>query len=375
MPDDYVRISTEGMTVLPGLWDMHVHLLYAGHTNIQYWHRTYTDRFERETMPATALQLLRAGVTSARDLGAPPAAVFATKRRTAAGEILGPTIYAAGPQLTHEPPDWARFYRRGVSGAAEARAAARALLDAGADVLKITDAESMTVEEVRAITAEAHARGRRVAAHGRTNAEIMIGLEGDVDEFQHIGAAADDGGYPPALLAAIRARIDSGRPLYWTPTVGLPLRGEYLQGNRESLDDPENYAGLPALIADDVKTSLAAFSPRPAPVDTIRRKVSQLRDAGVRLLVGTDAGLAGNFHRHAMWQEMDAWVNVLGIDPLATIHAATGLPASALGVERDAGTLAEGKSADIVVVPGDPLRHISVLRDPAMVFTRGMQVK
>jgi imidazolonepropionase-like amidohydrolase len=103
--------------------------------------------------------------------------------------------------------------------------------------------------------------------------------------------------------------------------------------------------------------------------------VEQLREAGVQMLVGTDAGLAGNFHRYAMSQELDAWVNVLGIDPLATIHAATGLAASVLGVERDSGTLTTGKFADIIVVAGDPLRHVNLLRAPAKVFKRGVQVK
>ena len=126
VPAGYQTVSTEGMTVIPGLWDMHVHLLYAGHTNLQYWHNTYTSRFEREIMPANTGQLVRAGVTSVRDLGAPPDSVFAVKQRTASREVLGPTIYAAGPQITHEPPEWARFYRWGVAGPADATASRRA---------------------------------------------------------------------------------------------------------------------------------------------------------------------------------------------------------------------------------------------------------
>src|SRR5688500_9899691 len=113
------------MTVLPGLWDMHVHLLYAGHTNFQYWHTTYTSRFERDIMPAMAEQTLRAGVTTVRDMGAPPESIFAVKRRLVSGEIPGPTLHAAGPQLTHQPPEWGRFYRWSVSGAGDARAKAR----------------------------------------------------------------------------------------------------------------------------------------------------------------------------------------------------------------------------------------------------------
>ena len=374
IPDDYTSISTEGMTVLPGLWDMHVHLLYAGHTDLQYWHRTYTDRFASDIMPATTWQLLQAGVTSARDLGAPPESVFLTKQRIADGEIPGPTLYVAGPQLTPQPPDWARFYRRGVVGPAGGGALAREMLALGADVLKISGAEQLSVDEVRAITSEAHARGRRVTAHGRTDAEIRVGLQGGVDEFQHIGLGDDGAPFPADIIDAIRSRVTSGDPVYWTPTIGLQTRGEYLQQTVEDLDDPVNYEGLPPEIATDVRTSLASFRPRVVSVQAIRQKVNQLREAGVQLLVGTDAGLAGNFHRAAMWQEMDAWVNVLGIDPLATIYAATGLAAEALGVAERTGTVAEGKEADVIVVKGDPLRHMNVLRDPALVLKHGRQV-
>lgn len=373
IPPLYRQIDTDGRTVLPGLWDMHVHLLYAGHTNIQSWHQTYTPRFERDIMPATARQMLMAGVTSVRDLGAPPDALFAVKARIARGEIEGPTIYAAGPQLTHTPPPWAQFYRWGVSGAPDAAAKATMLLDQGADVLKVTDAESMTVAEISAITGAAHARGKLVSAHGRTDAEIRIGLDGGIDDFQHIGPMTAQ--FPPELLSLIAARARSARPLYWTPTIGLPLNAQSLADNPELLDDPRNFAGLPPLIAADVKAAIRTFQPQAAARDTILRKVGQLREAGVQLLLGTDAGLAGNPHAQATWQEMDAWVNVLGIGAMDTIQRATSGAARYLGVADRTGSIEAGKAADLIVVSGDPLLHMSVLRDPMIVLKNGRQVK
>lgn len=375
IPAGYTRVPTDGMTVLPGLWDMHVHLLYAGHTNLQYWHDTYTPRFEQEIMPATAQQLLRAGVTSVRDMGAPPDAIFGLKERIPSGALVGPTIYAAGPQMTHQPPTWARFYRWGVSGPADAAAKARQLLDRGADLLKITDAESMTVDEIRAITTEAHARGKKVAAHGRTNAEIKLGLDGAVDEFEHIGVGPNGAEYPAELIAAIKARAASAQPLYWAPTVGLPLGGDALRADAEWLDDTANVRGLPALIADDVRKAIAGFMPQPSPTPAITRKVAQLREAGVRLVTGTDGGLAGNPHSQATWRELDAWVRVLGIDPLATITAATGGAAVILGADREVGTLQAGKLADVLVVRGDVRQHIDTLRHPEVVYKRGRRVE
>ena len=100
MPNGYETVSTEGLTVLPGLWDLHVHLMYAGHPDSRYWFDTYTPQFERVIMPASAEQMLMAGVTTVRDLAAPPQPILAVKKRIASGEIPGPTLYVAGPALT-----------------------------------------------------------------------------------------------------------------------------------------------------------------------------------------------------------------------------------------------------------------------------------
>jgi imidazolonepropionase-like amidohydrolase len=291
------------------------------------------------------------------------------------GRLEAPAIYAAGPQLTHLPPDWARFYRWPIGGPADGTAKAARLLEMGADLLKVTDAESMTVEEVRAIADEAHRRGKRVAAHGRTDAEIRIGLQAGVDEFQHIGLANNGAPYPADVIDAIRTRTAAGRPVYWNPTVGLPLNGAYLRENPELLDAPAHYAGLPPLIAADVRASLGTYRPQAVDSASIARKVKQLTDAGVELQMGTDGGLAGNFHGQALWQEMEAWVTTLGLAPMEVIRRATSGAAKALGADARSGSIEAGKEADVIVVDGDPLRHMNVLRDPAVVIRRGRRVK
>src|SRR5262245_1156381 len=128
VPPEYEVVSTEGMTVLPGLWDLHVHLMYAGHPNSRYWFDTYTAQFERTIMPAAARQMLMAGVTTVRDLAAPPREILAVKKRIASGEIPGPTLYVAGPALT-KGANANAVQTWNVSGAADASAKTRQLID------------------------------------------------------------------------------------------------------------------------------------------------------------------------------------------------------------------------------------------------------
>ena len=115
-------ISTEGMSVLPGLWDMHVHLMINGHSDYAHWDKTYPPQMETVIMPASAKQLLMAGVTSARDLGAPLKASIAVRDRIKKGEIPGPTLYVSGPFIQHEPYPGTDYVRWGVKGVRMMRA-------------------------------------------------------------------------------------------------------------------------------------------------------------------------------------------------------------------------------------------------------------
>lgn len=97
VPAGYEVISTEGMSVLPGLWDMHVHLMINGHSDYPYWDKKYPPLFRNVIMPAGARQLLMAGVTSARDLGAPLEDIIAVRDSINKGRMIGPTLYVSGP--------------------------------------------------------------------------------------------------------------------------------------------------------------------------------------------------------------------------------------------------------------------------------------
>src|SRR5437764_3745423 len=213
-------ISTEGMTVLPGLWDMHVHTMIVGHADYEHWDKAYMPQFESVIMPAAAKQLLSAGVTSARDLGGPLEASLNVRDRINEGKIPGATLYVAGPFIQHEPYPNTEAYRWGVKSPDDGRAKVKKIADAGVDVVKLIDQDQMTLDEVRAVVDEAHARGKPVVAHAHRPEEIRRGLAAGVDCFEHTGLATASE-YPPDIIAAIKERTAkmSLGPMFWTPTV------------------------------------------------------------------------------------------------------------------------------------------------------------
>jgi imidazolonepropionase-like amidohydrolase len=377
VPGGYEAISTNGMTVLPGLWDMHVHLIYSGHPNPAHWFQ-YASQFETVTIPVAAEQMLMAGVTSVRDLAAPAQAILAVKKRVASGELPGPTMYVAGPALTGNrtgtlPPQFVA-----ISSAADARAKTRQLFEAGVDVIKLFNPELMSPEERRAIVSEAHAHGLKVAAHGMNDTDVRLGLECGVDDFQHLGAEAPE--FPADIVAAIRSRVQAGPPLYWTPTVGANglLNYPYLATKPAFVDDPAGYRGLPAALAADVRKGWAEFQPKPVDPNTavnVKRKIAQLQQLGVILVFGTDEGSLGELPSQATWMDADLWVHELGMDPMIVLRKMTSDAARAMGVERDVGAVAVGQFADVIAVRGDPLRHIDVLREPRIVIKHGRRYK
>ncbi len=371
-------ISTEGMSVLPGLWDMHVHLMLVGHADYAYWDKTYPPKFRSTIMPAAARQLLMAGVTSARDLGAPLEDILAVRDAIRRGEMPGPTLYVSGPFLQHEPYPGTEQFRWGIKGPDDARAKVRRLADAGVDVIKLIDQDQMTMDEVRAVVDEAHRRNLPVVAHSHRPEEIRRGIQAGVDCFEHTGLGTAPE-YPDDVFDLMKGRAN---PLFWTPTIGpLLLYQETRDAFPERIDDPRWHEGLPPEIVADIRQSLAHvdrlpyFQYVPQRRPTLARKFEQLRQSGAILLIGTDSGVPLNFHSDATWREIDAWVNTFGVPAMDALRAATYWPAVAMKVDKDVGTVSPGKYADIIAVRGDVLRHVELLQDVDLIVKRGVRYR
>jgi imidazolonepropionase-like amidohydrolase len=320
--------------------------------------------------------MLLAGVTSARDLAAPTAAVLSVREKIKAGKIPGPTMYVSGAAFLpgeNAPP---LPVAQRIVGTEEAARKTNELADAGVDIVKVFGAEGRPVEEIRAIADTAHSRGLRVTAHGRTDGEIRVGLAAGVDEFQHIGTDSPE--YPVDIIESIHARIATGKPLYWSPTIGAEANRPLLANDAEFLGSPRNFVGLPDSLAGEIHAALDAFRAPQAPrnlLDTLRRKVTQLKQAGVVFVSGSDEGTFGQPASDALWRDVDAWVRDFGMKPMAAIQWVTRDAAMYMGVLNDVGTIEAGKQADIIAVDGNPLEHMDALGHPVIVLKSGQRVR
>jgi imidazolonepropionase-like amidohydrolase len=378
VPPGTPTIDTRGMSILPGLADMHVHLMIVGHGNYEHWDATYRSRFRKEIMPAAARQLLESGVTFAGELGAPLEDILDVRDRINRGEIPGPRLFVSGPFIQHRPYfDYEKEYRWGVAGAADARAKVQKVLDAGVDLVKLIDQDQMTEEEVRTVIETAHRGGKPVVAHGHREDEIRMGLKYGVDCFEHTGLATEPG-YPEDILQGIRKR---NQTLAWCPTIEGLFLSEYTADTfPERLNDPRWQEGLAPDVVKDIRESLVNLPGLPyfqlvrRRIPTLANKFRQLRETGVTLLVGTDSGIPGNFHTDSTWRELETWVR-LGMTPMQAIAGATRWPALWLKRDKDFGTLAPGHYADIIAVHGDVLTHIALLQRVDIVIKNGKRIR
>jgi imidazolonepropionase-like amidohydrolase len=371
-------IDANGHTVMPGLIDMHVHLHLVGHGDYKRWDDLYGTRDASVVMPIAARQLLSAGVTTARDLGARLDDIITVKKRIAAGEIPGPRLFVTGPFIQHKAYErYEEAFRWGVTGADDARRRVTQLLDAGVDMVKLIDQDQMTEAEVEAVVETAHKRGKPVVAHAHRMEEIRVGLKYNVDNFEHTGLGTAPG-FADDVLQKLRER-NSG--LYWTPTIS-PLYTMYYTGSLfpERIDDPAWHEFMPDEMWKEIRASLSNipqlpyYALFPSRIPLLPAKFAQLRQTGVRLMIGTDAGIPSMFHNDATWREMVKWVE-LGVSPMETIQSATLWPARFLKGEANFGVLAAGRFADIILVRGDPLTDMTVMRDVKVVIQSGKRVK
>ena len=360
IPANAVVIDISGKTIMPGLIDAHVHVDLIGHGDYDRYYKFLRgmERLE-EVMPIAAKQMLRAGVTSAIDLGT-PFQILGLRDRIRKGEIPGPRLTVSGPWIT-------RVYIEGVpdeyqiiiDNPRQAAQRTRELIDQGSDVIKTW--VGLTEEDYKAVVDVAHKRGIKVHAHLYRPEAIRAAIAAGVDVFQHVGSARNPK-YDESLVSAIaHAKIPivqtiSHRIWVYPATVAFP----------ERLHDPVHKKDMPADIYAEFIDSFKDFHRLPyfhdIGIETRNSRIAsrQFIDAGAYMGVGTDAASPLNFHTEAMWREMSALVDS-GMTPIQVISAATKTNAEILGKFDTLGTIEPGKLADLIVINGNPLADINAL--------------
>ena len=378
IPPDYTVVDTSGRTMLPGMIELHGHLILLGHGNYGTWFpwiATQGPGMLGTVMEVAAKQLLMAGVTSAVDLGAPLKESLAVRDRINTGAIPGPRMSMSGPWITRQGGGMTdQFGGIAVTSTAQAAAEVEKLAKAGVDVIKAH--AGLTRDDYRAIADTAHTFGLRVRAHVYAETDVRNALETGIDVLSHAGSAGTAPPYSPQLITDI---VNAGRPVVITAAHRAWIYPE-TAAFPERLQDPQLKQDFPPAVYAEIQDSLKnwralGYFGRTDREMIFRDKgVRQFTDSGTVLGMGTDSGTPMNFHTEALWREAKVHVD-LGMPAIKVISALTRVGANILGKQRDLGTVEPGKLADIIVVNGNPLYDITALAHVETVVKGGRVVK
>jgi imidazolonepropionase-like amidohydrolase len=373
IPESAKVIQAGGMTVMPGLIDMHVHLACIGSSDGDAFVGHHLDREEGEVMPASARQHILNGQTTVRDLGA-PLSIVKVRDRINRGELVGARLFVAGPLLQKRHDVSLLGWSWNVSGPDDARQKVRQLVAAGVDWIKIHDQIDFSDEEVQAITEEAARAHKPVAAHAfESDTEILRALRYHVTTFEHTGLGASYR-YSEETIAAI---IQANACL--DPT--LAVRYTFFETERFPARIHDQIASkcLPPDIYKYLTSSLADYEHIPYWPDADRRwsknvphKIEPLIQGGAKIVVGTDSGEPLLIHGSTTWYELKNLVH-FGMTPLEAITAATSRSGQLLA--PDIGQIQPGFRADLIMVKGDVLQDINLLQNVQHVIKDGVQYK
>lgn len=362
--DRLIRLTD--FTVMPGLMDMHTHLM-SQHSKDSYTERFFMDQADyalRSTSYARATLL--AGFTTVRDLGDNGVNSIALRKAIDQGWVPGPRIFTSGKALAttggHADPTNALRgdYRRDpgpfegvINGPDDARKAVRQRYKDGADLIKLTATGGVlslaangqnpqfTDEELRAVVTAARDYGMTVAVHAHGTEGIKRAVLAGVDSIEHGTFMTDE------VIALMKEK-----GTYWVPTN---MAGEWVAKKAEE----KGY------FPEIVRPKAAAIGPM------MRDTFAKGYAAGVKIVFGTDSGVSPHGDNAREFELMVAG----GMPPMKAIQSATREASRLLKIEDRLGTIEVKKVADIVAVKGNPLENIRAMRDIVFVMKEGVVVK
>jgi imidazolonepropionase-like amidohydrolase len=349
-------VDGRGRTLLPGLIDAHAHYTFDPTEGSLQVISLRSDAEILATAEAHAAVALRAGITTARGAGSIRGLELVLRDRIASGRVAGPRIVASGTAVG-APDGHGIAFGVGARGVDALAAATSAVIDAGADVVKIVASEAAMLTttghadardvfgrpeldeaEVRAIVDVAHARGRRVMGHAQDSDSVRLCAHAGVDSVEHAWLAD---------RAAIETMAKYGTTL------------------------------VPTLAVTDVNRTLPGLTPiqrkRQDLIERLHRASCEAAiQLGVPLATGTDTGEVG-VTADLVWREI-ALLVAHGASPMTAIKAATSGAARLLGLANEIGRVVVGYRADLLLVHGDPLADLTTLARPLEVWSGGSSV-
>lgn len=342
--------------LLPGLIDAHVHLALDASTDVVARLVTLDDSQLLAQMAQSARRALRAGITTVRDLGDRSFLALRLREQLDSGDDPGPEIIASGPPITIRGGH-CHFFGGAASGAAELRAAVRQRAERGCEVVKVmvsgghltpgsSPHESQYHEsqydlaDLRLIVTEAHRLGLRTAAHVHGPRSIADAVRAGFDTLEHVTFLTADGvSADPTIMAAI---VESGAVV--SATVG----------------EVPGLGGMSATIAHNLEIVIESWA--------------RLHRSGVRIVPGTDAGVAPSKPHDVLPYGLTA-LSGLGMTNLEALRSATSVAAAACGLTGRKGQLVPGADADLLAVTGDPLADLRAIHDVVAVIRAGHRIR
>jgi imidazolonepropionase-like amidohydrolase len=346
LPPGIQRVSCDGATALPGLMDAHVHM------ELNPEHREPPKQTDLKQMPQMlerAAAMVRAGITTARDLGGGAWIELALRDRINSGDVPGPRLLCAGQPIT-SPQGHCHFWGGEAADIGAAKAVLKRQVEHGVDLIKVMAtggrmtrgstplAPQFDLSTLATIVATANSHHLRVAAHCHGTAGIEMAAQAGVTTIEHCSWVGPQGwasDFQPEVAELI---LNQGA--FVSPTVN--------RGWQRMLDNKDQTL-----------------------VMRLRAAYRNMWELGVPFVASTDAGIPGVFHHH-LPEALNVFAKIAELTQAQTLQTATSGAARALGIHHITGQLSAGYDADILLVDGDPLADLAALTRPVGVWARGV---